>query len=223
VSGWVASLGVWIELHPGSASWVQAIGATLAVIAAVLVPALQARHARLQREADRSLRAKSLAIAIYPELLHVRLAHRHTRRRMQDLIARKQRDCATAIPELSSTDLADEETRLLIPITEALRAMVANFYLLGEPIGPQVQKCIGRSMKYNDVLNSLRGSDFGIELPALLAFLENGLAQVEACIAGIEQAWNISADMADPFVDHLAGPVAPVMPLERETRSKETV
>jgi hypothetical protein len=223
VSGWAANLGVWIELHPGYASWVQAIGATLAVIAAVLVPASQARHARLQREADRSLRAKSLAIAIYPELLHIRLAHRHTRRRMQDLIARKQRDCATAIPEFSGADLVDEEKRLLIPITEAVRALVADFYLLGEPIGPQVQQCIGRSMKYNDLLNSVRGSDLGIELPALLAFIEHGLARVEACIAGIEHAWNVSADMTDPFVDHIADPVAPVMPLERETKSKETV
>jgi hypothetical protein len=61
VNDWLWNIGNWIEHHPGSAAWVQALGATLAVATAVPVPALQARHARQPRDDDRRLRASGLA------------------------------------------------------------------------------------------------------------------------------------------------------------------
>ncbi len=182
-----------MEHHPGVASWAQAVGATLAVIAAVLGPALQARHAKQRLAADRRLRAKSLAIAIYPELLHIRIAHRLISRRLQELIGRRAGDHPSR-RAISGAELAGESKRLTIPITDVLRGLVPSFYLLGEPIGPQVQKCIGRSMKYNDLMNTMfRRATVG-HLPPLLAFIDDGLHQVEACIAGIEQTWQIAPD-----------------------------
>ena len=87
VNDWLSSIGYWIEHHSAAAAWVQAIGATLAVATAVLVPALQARHARQQRDDDRQLRAKSLAVAIYPDLLHIRTIHRRIRSRLSQSTA----------------------------------------------------------------------------------------------------------------------------------------
>lgn len=223
MSEWLSIVGYWMEHHPGAAAWAQAIGATLAVVAAVLVPASQARHARQQREADRLLRAKSLAIAVYPELLHMRIAHRGIRRRLRERITLKQREGDRSGVEVAGADLAAEGKRLLIPITDTLRAMVPNFYLLGEPIGPQVQRCIGRAMKYNDLMNTLFGLTAVDNLPWLLAFIENGLDQVDTCIAGIEQAWQVSADEAHEFVDHITDQVGPVPMVESGNRSKETV
>ncbi len=41
----------WIERHPGTAAWVQAIGAIIALVVAILVPVWMARKAdRLSRE-----------------------------------------------------------------------------------------------------------------------------------------------------------------------------
>jgi hypothetical protein len=211
-----------MEHHPGTASWAQAVGATLAVVAAVLTPALQARHARLRLEADRRLRAKSLAIAIYPELLHIRVAHRIIRRRLQELISR-QRGNKPSRAVIAGAELADEGKRLTIPISETLRGMVPSFYLLGEPIGPQVQKCIGRSMKYNDLLNALFGHATVRELPQLLASIETGREQVETCIAGIERTWQIAADDARAIEEQITAPIDPEPVLEHETMSKETV
>ena len=211
-----------MEHHPGTASWAQAVGATLAVVAAVLVPALQARHARQQREADRRLRAKSLAIAIYPELLHIRMAHIGIRRRLQELVGPQHGNTPSRI-EISGGELADEGKRLAIPITDTLRGLVPSFYLLGEPIGPQVQKCIGRSMKYNDLLKALFGRASVKLLPRLLVSIENGLGQVETCIAAIEQTWQVTAEEAHDLEDHITDHTSAVRLVKSETKSKETV
>ena len=222
MNDWPSSLGYWMEHHPGTAAWAQAVGATLAVVAAVLVPALQARNARRQLEADRRLRAKSLAIAIYPELLHIRVAHRVISRRLQELIGRQSgKDSSRSA--IAGADLADEAKRLTIPISDTLRGLVPSFYLLGEPIGPQVQKCIGRSMKYNDLLHALFGRATVHQLPQLLVSIENGLHQVETCIAGIEHTWQITADEARAIDEQITAPVDPEPVLEYETKSKETV
>lgn len=42
----------WIEAHPGTASWIQAIGALLAIVAAFLVTSMQARATRRQRKRE---------------------------------------------------------------------------------------------------------------------------------------------------------------------------
>jgi len=211
-----------MEHHPGTASWAQAVGATLAVIAAVLVPALQSRHTKLQLEADRRLRAKSLAIAIYPELLHIRVAHVRIVRRLKEIISRQHGNNSSRIA-IAGADLAEEERRLTIPITETLRGLVPSFYLLGDPIGPQVQKCIGRSMKYNDLLNASFGLATVNYLPGLLTSVETGLSQTETCIAAIEQTWQISGDEAHALEDHLTDHSSALRMVESKTASKETV
>jgi hypothetical protein len=211
-----------MEHHPGTASWAEAVGATLAVVAAVLMPALQSRNASRQLAADRRVRAKSLAIAIYPELLHIRVAHRVIRRGLQELIGRH----AGGHPSrgaISGAELADESKRLTIPISDVLRGLIPNFYLLGEPIGPQVQKCIGRSMKYNDLLNAMFALPTIRHLPELQAFIDVGLREVEACIAGVEQTWQIVPDDPRAFEDELANPVDAEPLLESETNLKESV
>jgi len=223
VTDWLSNVGAWIEHHPGAAAWVQALGATLAVATAVLMPALQARHARQQRDADRRLRAKSLAIAIYPELLHIRAAHHHIQRRLRESVAATQRSDDPATAERTGADLADQSKRLAIPVTDALRAMIPNIYLLGDPMGPQVQLCIGRSMKYNDVLATLAGTSARVRPAQLLAFIEHGLILVNACIAGMEQTWGLSPEPGDALEYHVTAAAEPTAALERETASKETV
>ena len=221
MSGWLWHTEAWIERHPGDAAWVQAIGATLAVAAAVLVPALQARFARRQREADRGLRAKSLAIAIYPDLLHIRLTYRRIRRHLQAEIDDARQSRPGDDPE---TDMAEHARRLMVPLSEALRAMVPEFYLLGEPIGPEVQKCIGRSMKFNDLVRTMSAPLIRATSPNLLRFIEQGLQEVETCLAGIERTWGISATAdADAFEKQLAGAIESAAAPRHQTISKETV
>ncbi|HUB47663.1 MAG TPA: hypothetical protein VMB73_22015 [Acetobacteraceae bacterium] len=210
----------WIEHHPGDAAWVQAIGATLAVATAVLIPAMQARYARRQRDADRDLRAKSLAIAIYPDLLHIRLSCRHIRRYLQTEIDDAQQRRLGGAAEI---DVTEHAKRLTVPISEALRAMVPQFYLLGEPIGPEVQKCIGRSMKFNDLVHNMSAVAFQATSPQLLQFIEQALAGVESCIAAIEQTWGVSAPEADVFEKQLAGAIESAAAMRSETTSKESV
>jgi len=225
VIGWLVQFGSWIEQHPGIASWVQAVGATFAVIAAVLVPATQARYARRQREADRDLRAKSLAIAIYPELHHIRGAYRRIRHELTELAEQKRPADRQghSFAHSATGAFAEEGQHFSIPITPTLRALVPDFYLLGEPLGPQVQKCIGRSMKFNDVRDAVFKPSARLGLEHILAFINNGIAHLDECIIEIERTWQISADEAHAFEDHLAGerPLDPIP--DREPTAKETV
>jgi len=101
--------------------------------------------------------------------------------------------------------------------------MVLDFHLLGNPMGPQVQRCIGRSLTYKDVLATLAGTSARVKLPQLLAFTDAGLAQANACIAGMEQAWGLRADRGDALEYHATAVAEPVAALERETADKETV
>lgn len=68
--------------------------------------------------------------------------------------------------------------------------------MLGEPIGPEVQRCIGRCIKYNDIMTTLFASSLAVELPKILGLIETGLGQVKACIADTEHAWGMAADVA---------------------------
>jgi hypothetical protein len=67
VFDWVGGVLEWLELHPGLAGWMAAIGATLAVVAAILVGYLQRRSERIVRETERRLRAQGLAILLHAE------------------------------------------------------------------------------------------------------------------------------------------------------------
>lgn len=58
----------WIELHPGLAAWVQAIGAIGAIIAVFLVVHLQQRTAARSAHRDRLRKARGLALLLQPEL-----------------------------------------------------------------------------------------------------------------------------------------------------------
>ncbi len=60
----------WIECHPGAAGWAQAMGAILAIVAAVVVSRMQIAEDR-QRNAQRiEAKAKTLAIQLIPFVAH---------------------------------------------------------------------------------------------------------------------------------------------------------
>ena len=124
---------------------------------------------------------------------------------------------------MTGAELAEQSRRLAIPITEALRAMVPEFYLLGDPMGPRVQKCIGRSMKYNDVLATLAGSSVRVRLAQLLPFIDEGLSQVNACVAGMEETWGVSPEQGDALEYHVIAAAEPAAALNDQTANKETV
>jgi hypothetical protein len=61
----------WIELHPGTASWVQAIGAIAAIAAAFWIAQGQQRKAERDAAAERDVRAKALSYRILPAVLDI--------------------------------------------------------------------------------------------------------------------------------------------------------
>jgi hypothetical protein len=58
----------WVQGHEALAAWVQALGSILALAVAIGVPAWQRHIEHRDREAERKLRARSLAIVLYPEV-----------------------------------------------------------------------------------------------------------------------------------------------------------
>jgi hypothetical protein len=60
---------IWFEAHPGSAGWMQAIVAGIAIVAVYLAATIPVRAQAKAREAERRLRAWGLATLLIPELI----------------------------------------------------------------------------------------------------------------------------------------------------------
>jgi hypothetical protein len=58
----------WIETHPGVASWAQAVGAIVAIVAAFLISASQLRSERKRAAEERLRKAKGMALLLGTEL-----------------------------------------------------------------------------------------------------------------------------------------------------------
>jgi hypothetical protein len=65
--------GHWIESHPGTASWMHAIGSVAAIVAVFLIVSLQNRGAKSREETDRIRRAQGLALLLIPVLTSFKL------------------------------------------------------------------------------------------------------------------------------------------------------
>lgn len=120
----------WIEQHQGLAAWVQAISAIIAIAVAIWVPARQAYNARVAADRERSLKAKSMATAIYPSLIELR-------HRMEAVIDgwAKFSPLVTPTHIQYTPGMAEPLTVELPPILES---GVEEFYVLGEPAAPDV-------------------------------------------------------------------------------------
>lgn len=60
---------IWFEAHPGSAGWMQAIVAGIAIVAVYLAATIPVRAEAKAREAERRLRAWGLALLLIPEII----------------------------------------------------------------------------------------------------------------------------------------------------------
>jgi hypothetical protein len=119
----------WVEAHPGTAGWAQAIGAILVVIVAIWVPARQRRTARADAERERRLRARSLLILIGPELLELRVDIERALRALSD----------RETFELQSGFLLENLTVDLPPL---IARNIDELYLFGEPAGLTLQQLV---------------------------------------------------------------------------------
>ncbi|MGH6937548.1 hypothetical protein, partial [Hypericibacter sp.] len=71
---WIGNWPIWpwLDKHEGLAAWAQFVGAMIAIGIAIIVPWNEKRLEVRALAADRRLQARSLAIAIYPELLELK-------------------------------------------------------------------------------------------------------------------------------------------------------
>jgi hypothetical protein len=70
--GWIKGPGgaalQWFEAHPGTASWLEAIGIITAIVFVCLFALYQARRTRSHENTDRIRRAQGLALVLIPVL-----------------------------------------------------------------------------------------------------------------------------------------------------------
>jgi hypothetical protein len=60
---------IWFEAHPGSAGWMQAIVAGIAIVGVYLAATIPVRAEAKAREAEKRLRAWGLALLLTPEII----------------------------------------------------------------------------------------------------------------------------------------------------------
>ena len=68
LKSWLAPALHWFEAHPGTASWLEAVGSIAAIVFVALFALLQARRARSHEDVDRIRRAQGLALVLVPVL-----------------------------------------------------------------------------------------------------------------------------------------------------------
>ena len=68
IRGWLAPALRWFEAHPGTASWLEAVGSIGAIVFVYLFALFQGRRARSHEDIDRIRRAQGLALVLVPVL-----------------------------------------------------------------------------------------------------------------------------------------------------------
>jgi hypothetical protein len=68
IRGPVGAALQWFEAHPGTASWLEAIGSITAIVFVYLFALYQGRRTRSHENTDRIRRAQGLALALIPVL-----------------------------------------------------------------------------------------------------------------------------------------------------------
>jgi hypothetical protein len=68
IRGWLAPALDWFEAHPGTASWLEAVGSIGAIVFVYLFALFQGRRARSHEDIDRIRRAQGLALVLVPVL-----------------------------------------------------------------------------------------------------------------------------------------------------------
>ena len=68
IRSWLAPALDWLEAHPGTASWLQAVGSIGAIVFVYLFALFQGRRARSHADIDRIRRAQGLALVLVPVL-----------------------------------------------------------------------------------------------------------------------------------------------------------
>ncbi len=124
--------GAWV----GLGGWAQAIGSVIAVLAAAYVPWRIAKERAAAAEQERRFKARSLAIALYPELTELK---------------EKLRAATTAL-DLIGSDLPlsvfDPRTKLAVEIPPVITGCIFEFYLLRE-VGDEIQQVLAFVRQFN--------------------------------------------------------------------------
>ncbi len=68
IEGPVGAALQWFEAHPGTASWLEAVGSITAIVFVYLFALFQGRRTRSHESIDRIRRAKGLALVLIPAL-----------------------------------------------------------------------------------------------------------------------------------------------------------
>ena len=68
IRGWLAPALDWFEAHPGTASWLEAVGSIGAIVFVYLFALFQGRRARSHEDIDRIRRAQGVALVLVPVL-----------------------------------------------------------------------------------------------------------------------------------------------------------
>ena len=161
---------LWLSLKDLPA-WLQAFAA----IVALFISGLAAYWAERRRD---KLRARSIAVATYPEILKLADAIDDIRRALAQL--------KKTPPEIVGQSVAYRVQMLTVPVPPMLERNVDNFYLLDEPAGPACLQLVNILLQYNSLVerNSNRVVSMNAQQwPEALKQLENRLDLISEVVS----------------------------------------
>jgi|SRR5665213_1611346 len=189
---WWQPLSDWIEHHPALASWLQAIGAIVGLGVAIYVPWSQRRNeARVRADQDR-VKARSVAIAISPDLVEVLVLWEKASAIIQNETAQG--------PTYALEQLISDIT---IPLPETLVTYEKRLYWMGEPVGPDVQQLVSVIRQYNGLVETIHQQAINYTIPydpkRVRQSLAGQLQAMRLCLNSIDK--NLTAIHDNPSTD----------------------
>lgn len=127
------------------AAWVQAVGGIAAIVAAWIIAKSQANAAAKTAREERRIQGRSIAMALYPELLEYKAMLPSLKRAL------------TNIRDGKHTHITESELEnLVLPVPAAVQASWDQLYLLGEPAAAPIQQFLALLNQYNRLIRAMQ-------------------------------------------------------------------
>jgi adenine-specific DNA methylase len=159
---------IWFEAHPGSAGWMQAIVAGVAIIAVYLAATIPVRAEARFRAADRRLRAEGMALLLLPEIIVLK------------------GEIETHIEEGSVYDIP-------VAVPTSLSSKTDELYLLGETGGRLLQAVgmvngVAAQTRRYQAIGMLEGAPVLSKSGIGLGIWRNNVKSLGLCLMNLDEA-----------------------------------
>jgi hypothetical protein len=159
---------IWFEAHPGTAGWMQAIAATIAILAVYLAATIPVKAEARYRGRERKLRADGMALLLLPDILVLK-------------------------GEIETTIDSGSILNRPVTIPDSLRSRADDLYLLGDA-GARLLQAMGmvtgvaaQTLRYQAKAITAQGVQVRGMIPTGNEIWKNNVDTLKLCLVNLDE------------------------------------